>query len=59
MLQVCKRVGILLVEVFKRVGKYVISVCEKAHMTCILWLCKRVENILVLRFLHVKTTVNL
>ena len=31
MLQVYERVGILLVEVFKRVGKSVISVCEMAQ----------------------------
>ena len=30
-LQVYERVGILLVEVFKRVGKSVISVCEMAQ----------------------------
>ena len=33
MLQVYERVGILLVEVFYRVGKSVISVCEMAQRT--------------------------
>ena len=55
MLQVYDGVGILLNEVYERVGKSVISVCKKAQKdnSCILWLWKCRENILVLWFIRI------
>lgn len=58
-LQVYKRLGILLVEVYKQVKKYVILVCKKAHNDMHFMAVRKGENILLLRFIHIKKTVNL